>query len=123
MSAPDEDLTLLAFDPPHLGIPAGAAFSARAHGPDGRFVEIFLDVRDGVVTQAGFLTDIPFVGVLCASFWCETAMGADLKTVRALSPQDILARFPPGFPTPEGIAELCVKSGREAAKTAKELKS
>lgn len=123
MRAQSEELTFLAFDPPHMGIPSGAAYSARAHGPDGRFVEIFLDVRDGIVAQAGFLTDIPFVGVLCASFWCETAAGADLKTARALSPRNILARFPPDFPAPVGAAELCVKSGREAVKAAEEQKS
>jgi len=123
MRVQSEELTLLAFDPPHIGIPSGAAYSARAHGPDGRFVEIFLDVREGVVVQAGFLTDIPFEGVLCASFWCETATGADLETARALSPRNILARFHPDFPAPVEAAELCARSGREAVEAAEKQNS
>ncbi|MBI4804520.1 MAG: hypothetical protein HY795_04725 [Desulfovibrio sp.] len=123
MRVQSEELTLLAFDPPHMGIPQGAAYSAKVYGPDGRFVEFFLDVQEGIVSQAGFLTDIPFVGVLCASFWCQSALGADLKTVRALSPRNILARFPSGFPAPVATAELCVKTGREAVKAAEEQKS
>lgn len=118
MTGLGEDLEFLAFDPPCLGIPSGASVSGRARRPDGRFVEIFLDVRLGRVVQAGFLTDIEFEGMLCGSFWCEAATGADLRAVRALAVEDILARFPENLPRPSLTARACVEAGREAVQAA-----
>ncbi|MFZ5427373.1 MAG: hypothetical protein ACOZEN_10375 [Thermodesulfobacteriota bacterium] len=110
-----EDLRFRAFDPPHLGIPAGARFSGKASGGEGRFVELFLHVERGTVLDAGFLTDIPGgEGVLCASFWCEAATGADIEKARSLTEADLLACFPPGFPPPLEAARLCVEAGRMA---------
>lgn len=110
MSALGEELELLAFEAPYMGIPAGFVVSARALTPEGRFVEMFIDIKDSRVVQAGFLTDIPVEGVLCASIWCGFASGASLGAARSISPRDILAEFPPGYPPPTAIAKVCIRA-------------
>ncbi len=109
------DLEVRAFDAPHLGIPAGARHSGRAEGPAGRFVEIFLDVSGGVIREAGFLTNVPGEGLLCASFWCEAAQGALVTDALAVSEEDILACFPSDHPPPAAAARLAARAGRKAA--------
>jgi len=113
-----EDLDFRAFDPPFLGIPDEARFSGKAFCARGRFVEMFLDMEGATVRNAGFLTDIPHEGMLCASFWCEAVVGMDTHAVRAMTEADILANFPPGFPPPRETARLCLEAGRLAAMNA-----
>lgn len=114
MSALGEDLEYLAFEAPYLGMPPGYVASARETDRDGRFVEIFLNVRGDTVTQAGFLTDIPVVGVLCASIWCGLATGASVHTARAITSHDILSKFPRDYPPPMAAAEVCIRAGLAA---------
>jgi hypothetical protein len=118
MSVLGEELKLMAFEAPHMGIPDGipdgSAFSAREMDQDGRFVEVFLDVRGGKVVRAGFLTDIAVEGVLCASLWCGAASGACVEAAVAVSAHDLLVRFPAGYPPPLAAARACVRAGRAA---------
>ncbi|MFP5222095.1 MAG: hypothetical protein ACLGSA_07380 [Acidobacteriota bacterium] len=113
-----EDLDFRAFDPPFLGIPDEARFSGKAFCAQGRFVEVFLDMEEATVRNAGFLTDIPHEGMLCASFWCEAVIGMDTNTIRAMTVDDLLKRFPSGFPPPRETARLCLEAGRLAATNA-----
>ena len=108
-------LEVRAFDAPFLGIPAEARHSGRAEGPGGEFVEIFLDVRDGTVREAGFLTNVPGDGLLCASFWCEAAQGSRVQDALGLEAEHVLACFPPDHPPPAASARLAARAGRRAA--------
>lgn len=114
MSALSDKLAFLAFEAPHLGIPPKAGYSARRTGPNGGFVEVFLDVRDGRVAEVGFLTDMAMEGMLCASLWCESVTGASLETAWAVSARQLAGHFPLGYPPPLAVARTCVRAGRAA---------
>lgn len=102
------------FDPPCLGAPARKAANARALSASGGFVEIFARVVRGRVLETGFLTDIPELGVLLASLWCERAQGLACAEAQALGPGLLLERIGEfSLPAME-TAQLCVEAGRAA---------
>lgn len=93
MSLSLEDLELRAFDPPHLGMPGWPCQAGRRE-ECGRFVEIFVAVRDGRIIDVGFLTNIPGDGLVCASAYCDEVLQKTVEEAQALKAQDILALFP-----------------------------
>jgi NifU-like protein involved in Fe-S cluster formation len=113
MSLSLEDLELRAFDPPHLGMPGWACQAGRWEDC-GRFVEIFVAVRDGRIIDVGFLTNIPGDGLVCASAYCDEVLQKTVEEAQALREQDILALFP--SPKREDAAlqdilRICVDAG------------
>ena len=113
MSLSLEDLELRAFDPPHLGMPGWPCQAGRREDC-GRFVEIFVAVRDGRIIDVGFLTNIPGDGLVCASAYCDAVLQKTVEEAQALQEQDILALFP--SPKREDAAlqdilRICVDAG------------
>lgn len=116
MSLSLEDLELRAFDPPHLGMPGWACQAGRWEDED-RFVEIFVVVRDGLIIDAGFLTNIPGSGLVCASIYCDEVLHKTVEAVQSIREQDILALFPPqmqGNSELEEILRSCVNAGQKS---------
>ena len=108
-----EELELRAFDPPHLGMPGWACQAGRRED-EGRFVEIFVAAREGRIIDAGFLTNIPGHGLVCASVYCDQVLDKTVEEALALRDQDILALFP--LPMQEDAAlrdilSICVDAG------------
>jgi NifU-like protein involved in Fe-S cluster formation len=102
----EEEFEALAFDPPHLGMP-GRPSSCGRNEEDGRFVEIFLAVEDGRVIDAGFLTNIPGDGLVCASLCCDAALGRTIQDAAALGEEECLAGVPEAASRALGQAGLC----------------
>ncbi|GAB6037475.1 hypothetical protein JCM15519_20340 [Fundidesulfovibrio butyratiphilus] len=97
------------FDPPCLGIPAGAQAGAKVCGPGGRFVEIALLVDNGRVACAGFLADPSGACLAAASRWCELAQGRAPASCLEIDASSLAGE------QDEGLAvELCLKAGRAA---------
>lgn len=97
------------FDPPCLGVPAGAQVGARSRGPDGRFVEIALLVDDKRVVCAGFLTDPSGACLGPASRWCELAQGRTAQACLEIDAASLARGREEIRP-----AELCLEAGRAA---------
>lgn len=113
MSLSLEDLELRAFDPPHLGMPGWPCQAGRREDC-GRFVEIFVAVRDGRIIDVGFLTNIPGDGLVCASAYCDAVLQKSVEEAKALQEQDILALFPSPKredATLQDILGICVDAG------------
>lgn len=113
MSLSLEDIELRAFDPPHLGMPGWACQAGRWE-EDGRFVEIFVAVREGRIIDTGFLTNIPGHGLVCASVYCDQVLHRTVDEARILSSQDILALFPPSLREEAAVRDIlgrCVDAG------------
>jgi hypothetical protein len=111
-----EDLELRAFDPPHLGMPGWACQAGRWED-DGRFMEIFVAVREGRIIDTGFLTNIPGDGLVCASVYCDQVLQKTLVEARALCVQDILALFPSPMKDDsalQDILKICVDAGAKS---------
>ena len=116
MSMTEEEYQALAFDPPHLGMP-GRPSSCGRNEDDGRFVEIFLAVEDGRVIDAGFLTNIPGDGLVCASLCCDAALGRTAQDAAALGEEECLAGLPETTRrelSQTGICEFCLRAMRRA---------
>ena len=108
-----EEIELLAFDPPHLGMPGLPCQAGRWEG-DGRFVEIFLAVEDGRIVDAGFLTNMPGHGLVCASIYCDTVLRKTVEDAQALQEADILALLPVPMREDAALREIfacCVDAG------------
>lgn len=113
MSLSLEDIELRAFDPPHLGMPGWACQAGRWE-EDGRFVEIFVAVREDRIIDTGFLTNIPGHGLVCASVYCDQVLRRTVDEARILSTQDILALFPPPMREDAAVRDIlgrCVDAG------------
>jgi hypothetical protein len=113
MSLTLEDIELRAFDPPHLGMPGWACQAGRWED-EGRFVEIFVAVREGRIIDAGFLTNIPGAGLVCASVYCDQVLHKTVEEARSLCTQDILALFPPPLREDVALRDIlgcCVEAG------------
>ncbi|GAB6113587.1 hypothetical protein [Desulfomicrobium salsuginis] len=116
----DEEFEVLAFDPPHLGMP-GRPSSCGRNEDDGRFVEIFLTVEDGRVIDAGFLTNIPGDGLVCASLCCDAALGRTIQDAAALDEEACLARLPDNCRrrvSAAGLPDFCLQAMRRAIRPA-----
>jgi len=108
-----EELELRAFDPPHLGMPGWPSQAGRWE-EDGRFVEIFVAVREGSIIDVGYLTNIPGDGLVCASVYCDEVLDKSMEEAGALCVQDILALFPSSKqqdPALRDILGCCVDAG------------
>ena len=119
MSLSLEEIELLAFDPPHLGMPGWACQAGRSE-TDGRFVEVFVAVREGRIIDAGFLTNIPGNGLVCASVYCDQVLEKAVEEARMLEALDLLALFPKpmqGDAELEDILEICVQAGKKSLAT------
>lgn len=106
------DLWEMAFDPPHLGIPANPTASARVVDHQGAFVEIFVSVAQGRIVDAGFLTSLPGPGMAAASLWCAAVTGKSLSEAVNIPPKP-----PPGLPAGHGLrraARLAARAGNAA---------
>jgi len=113
MSLSLEELELRAFDPPHLGMPGWACQAGRWED-DGRFVEVFVAVREGRIIDAGFLTNIPGDGLVCASVYCDQVLHKTVEEACSLGTQDILALFPSPMREDSALREIlgcCVVAG------------
>jgi hypothetical protein len=116
----EEECEALAFDPPHLGMPGRPSSCGRTE-EDGRFVEIFLAVEDGRVIDAGFLTNIPGDGLVCASLCCEAALGRTTQYAAALGEEECLAGLPEATHrelSKTGICAFCLRAMRQAVEQA-----
>ena len=112
----EEEFEVLAFDPPHLGMP-GRPSSCGRNEDDGRFVEIFLTVEDGRVIDVGFLTNIPGDGLVCASLCCDAALGRTPQDAAALDTEACLARLPESCRlrmSEAGLPDFCLQAMRRA---------
>ncbi len=113
MSLSLEELELRAFDPPHLGMPGWPCQAGRCE-ESGRFVEIFVAVREGRIIDVGFLTNIPGDGLVCASAYCDVVLQKTVEEALALREHDILALFPLRTRGKAGLDEIlaiCVRAG------------
>ncbi len=77
-------------------------------------MEIFLAVANGRVTDAGFLTDIPRAGILCASIWCELVRGKRLQEALDIGSDHVFDRVPLSALETLDATLLCVRAGRKA---------
>lgn len=111
MSLSLEDLELRAFDPPHLGMPGWACQAGRWEDC-GRFVEIFVAVRDGRIIDVGFLTNIPGDGLVCASAYCDEVLQKPWRKPRLCGSRTSWPYFPP----PSGRMPPC-RTSLESAST------
>jgi NifU-like protein involved in Fe-S cluster formation len=113
MSLSLDDIELRAFDPPHLGMPGWSCQAGRWES-DGRFVEIFVAVREGRIIDTGFLTNIPGNGLVCASVYCDEVLHKTVEEARALCAQDIHALFPAPMRDDAALQDIigiCVDAG------------
>lgn len=113
MSLSLDDIELRAFDPPHLGMPGWPCQAGRWES-DGRFVEIFVAVREGRIIDTGFLTNIPGDGLVCASVYCDEVLHKTVEEARALCAQDIRALFPDPMREDAALQDIigiCVDAG------------
>ena len=116
MSLSLEELELRAFDPPHLGMPGWPCQAGRWE-EEGRFVEIFVAVREGRIIDVGFLTNIPGDGLVCASAYCDEVLQKTVEEASALCAQDILALFPSSMKDDsalQDILKICVDAGAKS---------
>jgi hypothetical protein len=116
MSLSLEELELRAFDPPHLGMPGWPCQAGRWE-EEGRFVEIFVAVRDGRIIDVGFLTNIPGDGLVCASAYCDEVLQKTVEEASSLCAQDILALFPSPMKDDsalQDILKICVDAGAKS---------
>lgn len=108
-----EDIELRAFDPPHLGMPGWPCQAGRWED-EGRFVEIFVAVREGRIIDTGFLTNIQGPGLVCASVYCDQVLHKTVDEARSLCAQDILALFPSPMREDAAVRDIlgcCVDAG------------
>jgi len=77
-------------NPRHLGDMADASGFGRVTGPCGDTIEIWLNVKDGMVADATFLTDGCGTSVASGSMATELAKGRRIPEVLKISQQDIL---------------------------------
>ena len=80
----------LAMKPRNLKSMADADGFGRITGPCGDTIEIWLKIRDGVVTEASFLTDGCGTSIAAGSMATELAKGKSIPDVLQISQQDIL---------------------------------
>ncbi len=116
MSMTPEDLDVIAFDPPHLGMPAGPCQCGRWEREGEGFVEIFVRVEDERIADVGFLTSIHGEGILCAAICCQALFEKPLNQALSLRESDILDHFPLAARSESvrKIAARCVDAGRRA---------
>lgn len=108
-----EDIELRAFDPPHLGMPGWPCQAGRWED-EGRFVEIFVAVREGRIIDTGFLTNIQGPGLVCASVYCDQVLHKTVDEARSLCAQDILTLFPSPMREDAAVRDIlgcCVDAG------------
>lgn len=112
-----EDMELMAFDPPHLGMPAGPCLCGRWERENEGFVEIFIRVEKERIADVGFLTSIHGEGIVCAALCCQALLDKSLDEARSLDERDILAPLPSSARTESAhqIAVRCAAAARKAA--------
>lgn len=116
----DEELELLAFDPPHLGMPGRPSSCGRNEDGE-RFVEIFVSVENGLIVDAGFLTNVPGDGLVCASLCCDAALGRTTLDAAALDTEACLARLPESCRirmSEAGLPDFCLQAMHQAIRRA-----
>lgn len=111
-----EDLELIAFDPPHLGIPVEPVRCGRCEDENAGFVEIFARVENNRVVAVGFLTSIGGEGIVCASVCCQILLQKNMDQAPDFTADDILKYFPLESRTISlrRIASVCVRASRLA---------
>ena len=125
MSMTHDDLDLIAFDPPHLGMPAGPCQCGRWEREGEGFVEIFVRVEDERIADVGFLTSIHGEGILCAALCCQALFEKPLDQALSLRESDILDRFPLAARTAtlQDTAACCLAACRQALPSHREAAS
>lgn len=116
MTLTPDDLEIMAFDPPHLGMPGRPSHCGRAENGCG-FVEIFVAVEGDRIIDVGFLTSIPGDGMVCASVCCQTLLDKTLDDALNLDTTSILGCFPEPMWGNHVLAELtplCISAARLA---------
>lgn len=116
MSMTLDELDLIAFDPPHLGMPAGPCRCGRWEEEGEGFVEIFVRVEDERIVDVGFLTSAGMEGLLCASTCCAMLLDKSLDDALALDEHDLVRRFPSAMRTAtlQATAACCLAACRQA---------
>lgn len=120
MSMTMEDMELMAFDPPHLGMPGGPSHCGRAED-QGRFVEIFVSLAGSRISEVGFLTSMTGDGMVCASVCCQALLDKTLGEALSLDATSILGFFPAPVRGNIAVAEmtgLCLSAARIALNAA-----
>lgn len=111
-----EELELMAFDPPYLGMPAGPCRCGRSERDGEEFVEIFVRSEENRITDVGFLTSIHGEGILCASLCCHFVLGKTLDEALSLDEHRLMNHFPQAMHTAtlRNTAVLCLTACRQA---------
>lgn len=116
MTLTPDDLEIMAFDPPHLGMPGRPSYCGRAENSCG-FVEIFVTVEGDRIIDVGFLTSIVDLGMVCASACCGLLLDQAVSDMTGLCDEDVLRLFPPAMRQQSdllSLSELCVNAARSA---------
>jgi len=100
-------------NPRNLGDMADASGFGRVTGPCGDTIEIWLEVKDGIVADATFLTDGCGSAIASGSMATELAKGRSIPEILKISQQDILKAL-------DGLPEESAHCALLAANTLKE---
>jgi len=117
-----EEVELIAFDPPHIGMPGRKSSHGRGENGSG-FAEIFVTVEAGRIIDVGFLTDIPGDGLVCASLCCDAVLGRTLGDAAKLGEEECLGALPAQMRRElarTGLGGICLQALRQALTRAAE---
>jgi nitrogen fixation NifU-like protein len=107
---------LYALYPEHMGEIPGANGSAKITGRCEDTVEIFINVRDGIILDISFLTDGCSSSVAAVNAACELVKGKSVHAALALKPETIVD-FLGGLPdTDAHCANLAADTVRAAVR-------
>lgn len=101
--------------PANYGPLKGASVNVRITGPCGDTMEMWLEIGDGQVQRATFITDGCMSSIACGSMAAWLAEGKDLEAARQLSPSEVLKAVNDG--AEEHCAVLAVNTLRAALDT------
>jgi len=111
-----------AMNPRNVGIMQGADGFARVTGPCGDTMEIWLEVKDGTIANATFMTDGCGTSIASGSMVTEMAKGKIVSEAQKIGQQDVLSALG-GLPEEsEHCALLSANTLKEAIRDYLEMK-
>jgi len=111
-----------AMNPRNVGIMQGADGFARVTGPCGDTMEIWLEVKDGTIANATFMTDGCGTSIASGSMVTEMAKGKIVSEAEKIGQQDVLSALG-GLPEEsEHCALLSANTLKEAIRDYLEMK-
>jgi nitrogen fixation NifU-like protein len=79
-----------AMNPRNLGVMENADVYSTITGPCGDTIEMWIKVKDDIITEARFMTDGCGTSIASGSMVTEMATGKNIKEAMAISQQDVL---------------------------------